>query len=92
MSPFRERPHLAMLSMIPSTPPPSYPSAVTSPTSYYSPSTPSPRREVIMGGLVSPGPVINGEHHDEKRGMSIDVPGIILTGKVEVDGRAVAER
>ena len=65
--------------MVPSTPPPSYPLAVASPTSYFSPSIPSPRREVIMGGLVSPGPVVDGEIYDEKRGMSIEVPGIILS-------------
>jgi hypothetical protein len=32
-----------------------------------------------MGGLVSPGPVIEGEVYDEKRGMSIEVPGIVLS-------------
>lgn len=71
-------PDFAPLSVIPCTPPPSYPATFASPTSYFTPAAPS-RREVIMGGLVSPGPLVEGEEYDEKRGMSIEVPGIVLS-------------
>ncbi|ORY31021.1 hypothetical protein BCR39DRAFT_102113 [Naematelia encephala] len=76
-----ERPHLIINPCYPGTPPPpSYPSTFSSPTSYTSsPSImiPSKGREVFMGGLVN-----HAEPDsplDEKRAMSIEVPGIVLT-------------